>query len=120
VKRARTLADRDEMPPRNLMPSRRPAHAVVTVASPDDLESALKALKQQRAYTGLHRAMRNGSTTFAYYKPGDRKRMKSGRHRAAMRKVEAKRRIWELKHEEKRTAGAAWRRKYEGGISPAA
>jgi hypothetical protein len=120
VKRVRTLADRDEMPPRNVMQSRRPAHAVVMVFSNDlaGIDAALRLVRKQRGESGLARLMRPQSTLFAHYKPADRKRIKSGRHRAAMRKAEAKYAAWEL-HREARRNGVL-KRKYEGMVSAAA
>jgi hypothetical protein len=116
-RRVTTLADRDETPPRNLMTSRRAAHAVALVFSNDlaGIDSALKVLRKQRGETGLARLSRPQSTLHAYFKPGDRRRAKSGKHRAAVRKAEAKRAAYEARYEERHL----WR-KYDREVSAAA
>jgi hypothetical protein len=109
MKRLPTLADQDEKPRRNLMPSRRPAHAVVTVKSPEDLEPALKVFKQQRDLDGVSKLMKPTGVLFGHYTPGQKRRMKSGRHRAMIRRAEAKRAMYEQRRaDEKRPS---WRNK---------
>jgi ribosomal protein S21 len=58
---------------------------VVVLVRDNNIEAALKALRKEADLSGLRRLMRSSSPLFAYYRPADRKRIKSQRARTAVR-----------------------------------
>jgi hypothetical protein len=113
-RRVRTLEE--HVTPEGVLHSRHGVHALVVVRD-GDIEGALKELRHQRDADGLTKLLRQGSVIWAYYTPGQKRRSKSARHQAVMRKLAMKRAAWEEHREEQR---AMARRKYPEVIATAA
>jgi ribosomal protein S21 len=78
--------------------SRTPTRAAVTVVD-GDVGAALRALKKAATRDGLYTLINRRSHLYAYVKPGEARRRKSGRARARDRKAAMKQAERELRRD---------------------